>query len=242
MINVIIREVDNDAVKIKSIIENYMMNFDEDVKYYIFSLDDITFKDKIKNIKGFNVYILNNDSLKDSGRECAKYIRNELEDWNSVIILITKHSELRNEVVGNRLFLFDLICKRFHFEKLLIQDLENITKYYLNRHNCLTFESNRIIKKLDFRNIDMITKEKDSKKCMIKSSIGNYYTTESLNSVGKRLDKRFIKINRSCIINGDKIVEYNLNENKLTLKNGFISFDVSRENKKLISSKFNNKR
>lgn len=240
MINIIIRDVYNDAVNIKNIIENYMMNYDEEVNYCVISLEDNNYKNIINNIKGFKVYLLNNDCIYESGKETALYIRYELEDWNSVIILLSKHNEIKNEVVGNRLFLFDLICKNFYFEKNLRQDLDNIRKYYYNRHNCLTFESNRIIKKIDFRSIYMITKEKNSKKCIIKTSIGNYYTSESLNSVSKRLDDRFIKINRSCIINEDKILEYNLNENKITLQSGIISFDVSRDNKKILSTRFIN--
>jgi len=238
MINVIIKDVYCDAVNIKSIIERYMMNYDEDVNYYLFDSDDINFFDAIRNIKGFNIYILSEDIFIDNGLECSKFIRYELEDWNSVIILVTKHNEIRNEIINNRLFIFDLICKNFYFEKILRQDLDNVRKYYYNRHNFLTFESNKVIKKIDFRNIDMIIKEKDSKKCIIKTSLGIFYTSESLNSVSQRLDKRFIKINRGCIVNEDKIVEYNITENKLTLKNGITSYDISRENKRKISSKF----
>ena len=53
---------------------------------------------------------------------------------------------------------------------------------------------------------------------------------------------RFIKINRSCIVNGDKVVEYDQNENKITLKNGFTSFDISRDNRKNILLLFDNKK
>ena len=240
MINYIISDEYNDAVKTKTIIENYMMNFDIEVRYHLFNIND-NFKEKIKNIKGFKVYILNDD-IKRIGIEYAEYIRSELDDWNSIIILVTNHNEIRNEFVGKKLFLFDLIVKDCFYKKTLTIDLMHIKKYYDNRDNCLTFEQNRIIKKLDFKNIDMIEKEKDSKKCVIKSSLGEFYTSENLKDVCKRLDDRFIKINRSCIINGDKVIEYDLNKNKITLKNGITSFDISRDNKKNISTKIiNNK-
>ena len=240
MINYIISDEYNDAVKTKTIIENYMMNFDIEVRYHLFNIKD-NFKEKINSIKGFKVYILNDD-LKRLGIELAEYIRSELDDWNSIIILVTKHSETKNEYIGKKLFLFDCIIKDYFYEKVLKEDLNHIKKYYDNRENCLTFESNRIIKKLDFRNIEMITKEKDSKKCIIKSSVGSFYTSESLKDVCKRLDNRFIKINRSCIVNSDKVVEYDLNENKITLKNGITSFDISRDNKKNILLTFDSKK
>lgn len=237
MITYIISDEYKDAVKTKTIIDNYMMNFDIEVKYHLFSNIDENIKNEIKNIKGFKVYILNNDSLKGNGINIAEYIRGELDDWNSIILLVTNHRELENEFVGKRLFLFDLITKNCFYEKILKEDLRRILMNYNNREKCLTFESNRIIKKLDFRNIAMITKEKDSKKCVINSSLGDYYTSESLKDVCKRLDSRFIKINRGCIINSDKVIEYNTIENKLTLKNGITSYDISRDNKKALSSK-----
>ena len=231
MINYIISDEYNDAVKTKTIIENYMMNFDIEVKYHLFNIKD-NLKDKIKNIKGFKVYILNNDPTKYFGIDYAEYIRSELDDWNSIIILVSKHSESKDIGIGKKLFLFDYIFKNCFFENILREDIKNIKKHYDNRDNCLSFESNRIVKKIDFKNIEMITKEKDSNKCLIKSSIGNYYTSESLKDVFKRLDNRFVRINRSCIINGDKVEEYDFNSNKITMKSGLTSFDVSRENKK----------
>ena len=86
----------------------------------------------------------------------------------------------------------------------------------------------------------MIIKEKDSKKCLLKSNHGNYYIPETLNKIEDRLDNRFVKINRSCIINIDDLLEYDLNENKITMKSGDVSYDISRENKKKVSNYFNN--
>jgi len=231
MINYIISDEYNDAVKTKEIIEYYMMNFDIEVKYHLFNIED-NLKDKLCNIKGFKVFILNNDSPKYFGINFAEYIRSELDDWNSIIILVSKHSESRNDGMGKRLFLFDNIIKNYFFDKILKEDIKNIKKHYDNREHCLTFELNRIVTKLDFKNIETITKEKNSKRCVINSSVGNYYTSESLKDVSKRLDNRFIRINRSCIVNGDKVIEYDLNNNKITMKNGLTMFDVSRENKK----------
>ena len=99
-----------------------------------------------------------------------------------------------------------------------------------DNHHTINAENNIFNNTSDLEK--MITKEKDSNKCLIKSSIGNYYTSESLKDVFKRLDNRFVRINRSCIINGDKVEEYDFNSNKITMKSGLTSFDVSRENKK----------
>ncbi len=232
MINFIMSCNHSSAVKLKTTIDSHMMNYDLEVKYHFLNKD---FKEKVKTIYGNKVYIFEND-CENNGLEAARYIREILDDWNSLIILVAGHREARHEVLEKRLFLFDVIINTFDFLKIFKEDLEKIMKIYNNRHGCLTFESNRVIKRIDFNNIDMIVKEKDSKKCMIKASYGNYYTVEPLNKVSERLDKRFVKINRSCIINADQIEEYNTVENKITLKNGFISYDISRDYKKKVSN------
>lgn len=233
MINFIICSSNYDRQRsTKEIIDSYMMNYDIEVKYHLFNNYKKDIQEEIKKINGYKVYLLEVDK-NNTIIELLKYIREELDDWNSIIILTTDNNIVDN-IFGNRLFLFDLIYYNKSFNKILIEDLNRIIKNYDHREKCLTFESNRIVKKVDFKNIIMIMKEKDSKRCLLKSSHGNYYVPESLCGISKRLDKRFVKTNRSCIVNGDHIIEYNPNENKLTMKNGMISFDISREQKKEI--------
>ena len=214
----------------KEVIVKYMMNYDIDYKYHIFNND---YEVKNNKISGYNVYlidIINNDSI-----NLVKYIREELDDWNSIIILMSDNQVIDN-IYGKRLFLFDIIYQNKSFNKILIEDLNRIIKNYDHREKCLTFEANRVVKKVDFKSIIMINKEKDSKKCLLTSSYGEYYVPETLSGISKRLDNRFIKTNRSCIVNKDQIIEYDSNKNKITFKNGIVSFNISREQKKNISN------
>lgn len=238
MINFIISDSYEYTKLIRAVIDSYMMNYDIEVKYHLFSNINSKFYEDIKKITGFKVYILNTDSKTGEGIHKAKYIRRTLDDWNSLIIIITNHNEMKNEVIGKGLFLFDFITKKNYFERKLKDDIDHIRKFYDNRDNCLTFKADRILRKVDFKNINMIIKEKDSKRCLLKSNHGNYYIPESLNQIEGRLDKRFIKINRSCIINIDDLLEYDLNKNKITMKSGDISYDISRDNRKKISNYF----
>ena len=215
----------------KEVIVKYMMNYDIDVKYHMFS-NNYEVKKEFKNINGYKVYLIdiNNESI-----NLVKYIREELDDWNSIIILISDNQVIDN-IFGSRLFLFDIIYQNNSFNKILIEDLNRIIKNYDHREKCLTFENNRIVKKVDFKSIIMINKEKDSKKCLLTSSYGTYYVPETLTGINKRLDDRFVKTNRSCIVNKDQIIEYDPNKNKITFKNGIVSFNISREQKKNISN------
>lgn len=237
MINFIIKDDYDCENKIIKTIDSYMMNYDIEVKYHLIkNIDELKEQSKIKSYK---IYILNLDTEKDIDFSYAKYIREEQNDWNSIIIVITNHNEMKYEVVNNRLFLFDYICKNIYFDKRLKEALKHIKSNYDNREKCLTFESNRIISKIDFKSINVIEKEKNSKRCMLKSSDGNYFIPENLNKIEKRLDERFIKVNRSCIVNCDEINEIDLNDNKIYLKCCEDSYDISRDNKKKVSSYFN---
>jgi len=233
LINYIICD-DNEsfANKLQTIVENYMMNFDVDEKYYMFKDYGDNFKNKVKEIEGFKVFILDIETKDGSGLDASRFIREELDDWSSVIMLITAHNELKYEAFGNRLFLLDFINKFDDYENKLKEDLERVMKNYNHREKCLTFEYNRIIKKVEFKHIVIIEKEKDSKKCIIKTKYGEYLICETLNNVFKLLDNRFIKISRSTIINIDEVREYDNIENKITFKNGTSTHDISRGFKK----------
>lgn len=235
MINFIICD-DNEkfAIKVRQIVENYMMNYDIDTKYYMFEDYGNKFYKTVDKLEGFNVYILDIETKNGSGLDATRHIREELDDWNSIIMLITVHNELKYEALGNRLFLLDFINKFDNYENKLKEDLERTIKNYDNRKKCLTFEYNRVIKKIDFKHIIMISKEKDSKKCEIITTYGEYEIHNTINNILKNLDERFIKINRSTIINIDHIVEYDSSENKLTLKNGIVTFEISRDYKKKV--------
>jgi len=237
MINFIICD-DNQpfATKLKQIVENYMMNYDTEYKTYMFVDYGKKFKDAINKLEGFNVYLLDIETKNGSGIDATRYIREELDDWNSVIILITAHNELKYEALGNRLFLLDFINKFDNYENKLKEDLGRTLKNYDNREKCLTFETNRIIKKIDFRHIITIEKEKDSKRCIIHTTYGEYIIYSSINNILKLLDDRFMKINRSMIINNDQIAEYDSSENKITFKNGTTTYDISRDYKKEVSN------
>ena len=237
MINFIIGGNYNTIKEIKNEINNYMMNYDIEVRYHLFESNK-EFEKGIDSITGFKVYIIDINKTESDYIYKVDYIRNILDDWSSIILLITEDKFIKYELLGNRLFLFDIIVKDESYKIELRQDLKHVIKNYDNRDKCLTIETNRIIKKIDFKCIEVITKEKDSKKCIIKSSHGNYYTPESLKTVNKRLDNRFVKTSRSCIINMDKVKEFNPNENKIVFKNGKELYDISRDNKKEIIKSF----
>ena len=180
----------------------------------------------------FKIYLLDIQTDTNSGLNVARRIREEQDDWISIIIIITAFGEYRYEALGTRLYLLDFINKVYDCEDKIRDTLEIAMKHYDNRRKSLRFEYNYIMKNIEFRHIIYIEKEQDSKRCIIKTTYGDQYINKSLNDMYELLDSRFIKTSRSCIANSDFIKEFIIAENKLVFKNGEYTYLISRSMKK----------
>lgn len=231
MINYIISSNQSNVVKnIKDAILKYMMKYDIEERTHI--LNNLTPNlDNISNkIDGFKVYILDIKAQNDI--KIIEYIRNELMDWSSIIIVIAEDPKIKDEIIRKSLYIFEYIEKYSEIDNKLRDSFQKIKLNYDNRGNCLSINFNRIIKRIDYKYIISIEKEKDSKKCNIKTTYGTYTTLGSIKEIFQKLDNRFIKISRSTIANIDQIEEYNEIENIIIFKNRSTTSDVSRAYKK----------
>ena len=233
MLNFIIGE-DNTkfSARTKQIIENFMMNYDIEYHMDCFPNYGKDFKKAAKAESGFKIYFLDIKTDEGSGLDAARMIREELDDWVSIIVIITSYTEYKYEALGNRLYLLDFISKFDDCEKRIKECLEIALKNYDNRHKSLSFSYNHIIKKIEYRNIVYIEKEQESKRCIINTTYGDHLINDTLNNVYAKLDKRFIKVNRSLIVNSDFIREYDVKNNKIIFSNGTYTHLISKTGRK----------
>lgn len=233
MVNFVICDDNKEFLKReKKIVDNFMMKYDIEYTVYLFEEYNDKFNSIVKSEKGFKVYLLDIQTKNGSGLDVARRIREEYDDWVSVIIIVTAFNEFKYEALSNRLYLLDFINKLNSCEKNLKEDLEIALKHYDNRSKCLKYEYNHIIKQVEFRHIIYVEKEPDSKRCIIRTTYGEQIINKTLNDVIKLLDNRFIKTSRSMIVNTDFIREYNIKENKLVFNNGECTYQISRSMKK----------
>lgn len=218
--------------KNKKIIDKIMMNSDYDYRCYLF--DEYTEKmDKIIQTNlGLKIYLLDIEGKNKSGLELVRIIREKYDDWTSVIIMITNHNEFKYDALGNRLYLMDFINKFDNWEDLLREDIERIVRSYTNCNDCLIYEFNHSLKRIEYKNIVFIEKEKDSKKCTIHTLYGDYQIGGTINKVLTMLNNKFIKTSRSTIINTKQISEYDKTNNEIIFLNGDSTTDISRLCKK----------
>lgn len=222
--------------KLNNIVNNYMMRNDFDFQILSYGKIDNKIKEDLKNIDGFKVFILDIEVNEESGIELTRYIREEENDWNSIIMLITAHNELKYDVLSKRLYIFNFINKLDSYEKILMNDFDCIISHFENRKKKYTYKEDKVIKSIDFNEIIYFEKIKDSNKLLIKTISKNIEIVENINTLFDKLDKRFIKINRGLIINKDKVKEYNLNDNSIVLEKEIIFYDLNKRYKKAINN------
>lgn len=213
-------------------IDKFMMKYDIEYKLYTFTSYDDNYQRKTKKIKGFKIYLLDIKTNKGSGINAARQIREEEDDWVSMIIMISGYIEHKYEVLGKRLMLVDFINKLDRLEQTLQEALLICIKHYDNKYKSLKYTYKNIAYNIEFKNIIKIEKESDTKRCIIYAKEGNYRIKGTLNDILEKLDKRFIKCNRGIAVNIEQIKYYNPVQNKLVLKNGEEYYEVSRSQKK----------
>jgi len=229
MINFIICDDNVDfAKKARHIIDDYMMKSDVEYKCNVFHNYDKNLKVIIKKEIGFKVYVLDIQMPDGSGLDITRMIREEYDDWTSIILIITAFNEYKYDALGNRLFIMDFINKMDNCEVKLKQDLSRIICHYDHREKCLTYEFNRVVKKVEYRNILYVEKEKTNKNCKIFTTYGESKISKSLKTLKEELDSRFIKINKGILVNIDQIKEVNINNNSIIFKNGIELQDIAK--------------
>ncbi len=238
MLNFIVCEDDLTFLdNMKTIIHNFMMSYDTEYEIHTFTGYDKKFERIVKSEIGFKVYFLDIKTKTGSGIDAARFIREEEDDWVSLIIIVTAFSEYRYEALGNRLFLLDFISKVNNCKQKVVDSLKVAMKNYDNREKTLNYEYNYVLHKIEYRHIIFIEKEQDSKRCIIQTTYDQYPIPKTLSEVAKMLDNRFLKIHRSLIVNLDQIEQYEIKTGEITFKNGMKTQLVARDKKReLISS------
>ena len=216
--------------KYKEIIDIVMIQYDID---YNISIYDTYSIEKIKTLEKdtFKIYIL--DYHKNI-LELLHYIREKLDDWQSLFILLFSNLEEKEEVIKRNLLIVDYINKNNNLEQALKRNIQICLKNYDQRPNSLKYCYRKTYYNIEYRKILYIEKEQDNKRCIIKTEKKDYYIQGNLSKIESLLDKRFIKCNRSYIVNIEQVESYNSKNNILTFKNKITLNVISRSKKKEI--------
>ena len=217
------------------IIEKELMN--NDIQYNIKCYSQYS---EIKNSNDmfYKVFIFGN---KNNCIETIKYIREELDDWQSMIIIINNDLELKHQIIENRLLVIDFIESNSYFKERLSNDIKIVLKNYDKRPNKLKYTYKHTLYNIDYSKIIYIEKELDNKRCVIHTNNKDFYFPGNLCKIEKILDNRFAKCSKSHIINIEQVESYNIKTNIMTMSNKIKLDIVSRNKKKEIKNILRNK-
>lgn len=241
MINFIIYD---DDPKIRhlylKIIHKYMGIKNDNYKVYQLDKYNEKIGEKIANgITGRCIYLLDYEVPNRNGVELAKMVR-ESGDWISPIIVITMN-DIQNIVkFSTKLLMLDFI-KKNEVMKKLPQTL-NVAFSILNSQSTLSFKCNSEIFQIPYDDICYFEKNLNGNDSTIYTKDNSYTIRYTINKLADivRNDPRFFKTHRSCIINLNNVINYDIENNIIKFKHGETNL-ISRTQKEELKARLINK-
>lgn len=224
MIKFIVCE-DNELVLKKDIdtINNVM--FSNNIEYKIYPFKD--YSKELQDIIDINednkIYILDIELEDSSGIDIARKIRKN--DWSSLIIFSTAHFELFPQVFSDKLMIFDYITKYDDHENNLANTLNKCINI-ITQNNTIYFKSKSEYYNIKLNSILYIMYDKYNRKTIIKTIDNEYSINNTLISLKDKLNKDFIQINRSTIINKNNVKNLNVKKRYIEFNNGYKLEDI----------------
>ena len=216
--------------KVKSIISDVLFSYDLNYEIKVYNKCTCKLKQEINDNSHIKTYILSIDLKQDiSGVDIAEYIREK--DFNSNIIFLTHHGNMFETAHRKVCNIFEFIEKYQNMDKRLTKDIKKIVNYKMD-HNMLCYNYHGSKFQIYFKSIKYITRDTKERKLIIYTDNKTYMCNKSIKDIIKLLDKRFIRISKSTIINNDYINEINWNKGYVYLFDGTIIKSASKKYKK----------
>ena len=218
MINVIVCDDDSKfRQKVTEQINKYMHKNEYDYNLLEFDDYDNKFVNVIKSDLVNAIYILDIETPTRSGIDIARIIRKV--DVESPIIFLTGHEELGSLVLARNINILSFINKFDNFSNRLKIALDTAMKL-LNKKHMLRFNDRGSIYSIDCNNILYITTDTIARKTIIVTDKGEHKVNNPLNFFLEILNEDFCQSHKSCIINKNRVVNINNNNNTILFDNG----------------------
>ncbi len=177
-------------------------NIDENIicfKKYTKELRNIIYDNNKK------IYVLDIELGDSSGYDIAREIRDEANDWDSVIIISSIYNQKEN-IISDRLSVLTYISKLTNFD----DNLKTSIRLAINivaKNNFFEFKESGINYKIAISSIIYIKKEKYSKYCIIKTINGFFRIRDTI--VNLKDKTRLIQLKKDLLVNEKYINDTN---------------------------------
>lgn len=240
MISCIIYE-DNEDMRVlyKEIVKAFFVSKGIKISFYTFSKYQKGLEDKLCDLPGKKIFILDIEVPGKSGLDLARIIRAS-GDWLSPLIVVTSYEHLKSTGFTSKMLMLDFISKKENLRNRLYESLitaENI----FNNDNDYTFQYNGELHHVDYQDILCFEKDLNDNYTFLYTKNKKYKIKESIVKIEKDLlqDNRFFKVHRSCIINIDNITNFDYKNNILYLGDYSTNL-LSKENRDSLRKRINN--
>lgn len=214
----IIIDTEESAVKnTKNLIKELSYRFDTNFKIKVFNGYNQQLLSEIKNNETQKLYIIANVlNGNKSGIEIAQLIRKY--DINSKIIFLTNYSELFNPVHEQVRSVYHFITKGQNFKSVLAKDiLKIIDMFFTQRFEYHTVHNDI---SLNYKAITYISRDKEERKLIIHTDNNAHKVNMTFKEINCCLDHRFKMSHRACIVNTDRVENYDWQNKDILLDNG----------------------
>ncbi len=203
---------------IKEVLRRVVISKDHNINIKYYTKYSKELREIINDTSHRKVYIMDIElETKTSGIDIAKMIR-EI-DWESEIIFITSHDKMFETVYRSIYEVFDFIEKFYNMEDRLEKDIELIFKKNFD-NKMLTVSNRNVDLQIFYRSITYITRDKEERKVIIHTDSNIFKLNMNLSDISQLLDDRFIQSHRSCIVNRQRVHEWNWPKSYFILDTG----------------------
>ena len=231
MIRIIVVEDDkNTQMLVKKALRELDIFKDEEIKVEYYTKYNNALKETILNQEDHKIYILDIQlETTVSGIDIAKYIRDR--DWDSEIIFITNHDKLFETVYRNIYEVFDFIEKFHGFGSKLKKDMKEIFKRNFD-NKMFKFSNRNGNLQIYYRSILYLYRDTEERKLVVKTERSSYTIGLNVSDSLKYLDHRFMMVHRACVVNMDKVENFNWSKGYFKLYSGEKVHMLSRKYRK----------
>jgi len=189
--------------------------------------------EKMINISGNNIYILDIEVPGKSGLDLAREIRNT-GDWKSQIIIVTSHEDLKNFDYQSSMLMLAFITKFYDLERKLYIAINKAYKI-LTTNEVINFKKDSKIYNIPIDDIWYFDKLEEETYAIVFTRDESYLTDKTLKSWEIELqdDPRFIRTFRNYIVNIYNMRKIDLDKEEIYFENDRKALLSRRYKKKL---------
>lgn len=193
-------------------------------------------KNKIEELEGNKIYLLDIEVAGKNGLELARKIRNK-GDWDSPIIIITSHEEFKHVGYTAKILTLNFISKNEEFENTLYETLEVALEINMSKKS-LCYTNKGELYSIPYQDILYIEKSLNDNICNIVTQSNTYNIRKTIIELEEKLsdDISFVKTHRSCIVNLKNIKHIDFEKNIIEFKKKKIDL-LSRSHKKKLKER-----